>query len=321
MRPVTAIDLIIVNWNAGSQLSKCLASIVDADKVGLELARVVVVDNASTDGSLSGIENFNLPLQVIRNSKNLGFAAACNLGATGCRTDYLLFLNPDAMLFRDSLSQPVAFLEEPENASVGILGIQLVDEDGTVARHCSRFPTPTSLLGTMVGLDRILPRRFPRHFMTDWDHLDSRDVDQIIGAFFLVRRSLFEVLTGFDERFFVYFEELDLSKRAHEMGWRSHYLADVCAYHKGGGTSGQVKADRLLFNLRSRILYSFKHFGIFAAVVVTAGTLVVEPLSRILYGMLRVSVSEVLETLLGYARLWWNFPSIIMTALSSRERS
>jgi len=140
--------------------------------------------------------------------------------------------------------------------------------------------------------------------MEEWPHDETREVDHVIGAFFLVRRSLFESLGGFDERFFVYLEDVDFSVRAGRAGWRSVYLTEARAYHKGGGTSEQVKARRLFYSLRSRMQYAHKHFPVRGAIVVGAGTLLVEPLVRLGWAVLQRSGSTFVETIQGYAMLW-----------------
>ncbi|HHV83196.1 MAG TPA: glycosyltransferase family 2 protein [Tepidanaerobacter syntrophicus] len=302
------VDIIVVNWNSRDQLQECLRSIELSTKKEENIGRIVIVDNASVDGSANDLQNFNLPLTIIRNKVNRGFAVACNQGAAGSEADYLLFLNPDVQLFENSLSAPIAFMERPENQHIGIVGIQLVDEEGCVRRTCARFPTSRQFFAKMLGLDRLFPRVFPSHFMVEWDHKNSREVDQVIGAFFLVRRNLFEMLGGFDERFFVYFEEVDFSLRARQLGYSSFYLTEAQAYHKGGGSSEQIKARRLFYSLRSRILYGYKHFSWIAATMLMLGTIIVEPLSRIVLGVAHRSGSEIVETCRAYRMLWGSMP-------------
>src|SRR6266542_2147309 len=301
----SSIDIDIVNWNAGPQLFQCLESIAAARRNTVHLLRTVIVDNASTDGSISRTDTMGLPLTIIRNDRNRGFAMACNQGAKGSAAAYLLFLNPDTSLLTDSLAQPLAFMEQPENQHIGIVGIQILDTAGRIAPTCARFPTPGRFLAKMVGLDRGLPSVFPPHFMVEWDHRQSREVDQVMGAFFLIRRSVFEALGGFDERFFVYFEEVDLSLRARSLGWRTFYLSSVQAYHHGSGpVTKQATAARLFYSLRSRILYAHKHFNPGMATLVTLGTLFLEPVSRLLVALVRRSPSQLAETVKAYALLW-----------------
>ena len=270
-----------------------------------------MVDNASTDGSADGLEALSLPLTVIRNDENLGFGAACNQGARGSAADYLLFLNPDTRLMRNSISVPVRFMERSENQAIGVCSIPLIGEDGQVSRTCTRLPAPRHFFAKILGLDRLSPGRFPSHFMTEWDHAESRDVDHVIGAFYLIRRSLFERLSGFDARFFVYLEDLDLSYRVHAAGARVFFLTDASAYHKGGGTSERVKATRLFYALRSRIQYGYKHFGWWGATSVMLATLLLEPFTRICLALTQRSFAPVKETLVGYAALWRTLPQWI----------
>jgi N-acetylglucosaminyl-diphospho-decaprenol L-rhamnosyltransferase len=307
-----SLDIIIVNWNAGSLLRDCLDSIRSALTAGSSLKRVVVVDNGSADGSADGLQDLpGLPLCVLRNACNRGFAAACNQGARGSQADYLLFLNPDVRLFRGSLRSSVEFMEHPENVRVGICGIQLVDDNEIVARSCARFPTAGRFFAKMFALDRLLPAWFPGHFMREWDHGITCQVDQVIGAFFLVRRAVFEALGGFDERFFVYFEEVDFSLRARRQGWLSVYFAEAQAYHKGEVCSGQAKAARLFYSLRSRLLYSYKHFETWQASLLSVGTLLLEPLSRTVGALLRGELESIEQVTKAYLRLWQELPRIL----------
>jgi len=300
----TSLDIIIVNWNSGAQLRACLASLARASRAAFDLERVVVVDNASSDGSADAMDGLELPLLVLRNAENRGFAAACNQGARDSTAEHLLFLNPDTLLLEESLAVPVSFMGDPANSGVGICGIQLLDEEGAVSRSCSRFPTTSMAVCKMLGLDRLLPPSLPRQRMTEWDHASSREVDQVIGAFFLVRRSLFEALGGFDERFFVYYEEVDFSFRAAAKGYRSRYLAAASAVHRGGGCTDQVKARRLAYSLRSRIEYGLKHFSKTSAAALILTTLLVEPATRSVWALLHGSLLSCRETLSGYREVW-----------------
>lgn len=245
------------------------------------LQLVVVVDNGSHGGSDQALTLTGASLRLLRNAENRGFAAACNQGATTCDSELVLFLNPDTRLHANSLAVPLAHLGEPGHAATGIAGIQLLDETGRIARSCARFPKSAHFAAQALGLDRLWPAT--AHAMLDWDHADTREVDQVIGAFFLVRRSVFDALGGFDERFFVYFEEVDLSLRARQAGWRSAFFADGQAFHRGGGTTDQVKARRLFYSLRSCLLYCRKHFTRPQRWALALTTWTIEPLARVVH--------------------------------------
>lgn len=311
------VSIIIVNWNAGNQLVEVVNSIA-LYHAGL-VASVVIVDNASTDNSLALVEkratDYPFSLNIIRNQENRGFGAACNQGAALATGEYVLFLNPDTSLFANSLSVPLAFMRRPENAEVGIVGIQLVDENNHIARSCSRFPSVGAFVAHALGINRLPGLRHLSQAMTEWGHTSTRQVDQVIGAFFLMRHSVFASLGGFDERFFVYFEEVDLSLRAKRQGWRSIYFAQARAYHKGGGVSEQVKAHRIFYSLRSRILYSFKHFNRAEAWAVCFATLAIEPGPRLVRGLFRCSGKELVDTVRGFVMLWRDVPGILQRAL------
>jgi GT2 family glycosyltransferase len=303
---MTRLRIVIVNWNAGHLLRDCLTSISSSKYSNFELEQVVVVDNNSTDASLDGLETIGLPLKVIRNSKNLGFAAACNQGAQGFEGNYILFLNPDTRLYLQSLSIPIDFMEESIYADVGICGVQLIDESGHVARSCARFPTAVGFLAHSIGVDRLFPTI--GHFMAEWSHDHTAHVDHVIGAFYLVRRELFECLQGFDEQYFVYLEDLDFSYRAWKSGWRTVYFTDAQAFHAGGGTSNQIKARRLFYSLRSRLIYAFKYFSWIGAILVLLSTLLVEPMVRSALAVARRSWTSFKETWQGYGMLWCWLP-------------
>jgi len=295
-----SLDIIIVNWNAGELLLNCMSSIKNTLDKSFVLNRVVVIDNASEDGSVESILNVDLPVEVIKNSINVGFAKACNQGAKGSKAEFLLFLNPDTHLFSDSLSVPISFMLEKGNERIGIIGIKQINEETIVSRNCARFPTPFKMIYFSFGLDKIFPRIFPGHFMSEWDHLDSRFVDQVMGSFFMIRRKLYDDLSGYDERFFVYFEDLDLALRAKKIGFSNYYLSTAEIFHKGGGTTESVKAKRLAYILHSKLLYCRKHFSLLAYYSIFITTIACEPFFRIIDCLIKKRPGDTKEILNGY---------------------
>jgi GT2 family glycosyltransferase len=315
-----SLDIVIVNWNSGGALRACLESIAAADCSGFTLRRIVVVDNASVDGSADDLDADGLPLQLLRNPVNRGFGAACNQGAAGSDADYVLFLNPDTRLEADSLCKPVAFLEDPANARIGILGIQLLTDEGRVSRDCALFPTPLRLLLMALRLNKLFMRGFPYLELRSWDHSESREVERVKGAFYLTRRALFNSLEGFDERFFLYWEDVDFSLRAARAGWRSFYLAGVRAYHQRWGCSRRAPEACLYHELRSRIRYAYKHFGWPSATLVTLAVFCCQPISHLLTRGIRASPRRFREVLAGYRLLWRQAPEVLRDALEAAGR-
>ena len=302
-----SIHVVIVNWNSGAQLRECLNSFAAVANDAVTLARVSVVDNASTDGSCEGLgDALPLTLTLIRNEVNLGFAMACNQGAAGAEADFLLFLNPDTRLMPGSLERPARYLGSPHHEAVGIVGIQLLDTDGKVARNTARAPTARSMIGNSLGLDRVLPAWFPPHFASNWPHDETRVVDQVMGAFFFVRRAVFEELGGFDERFFVYYEDLDFALRARARGWSSVYLASAQAFHRGQGTTHAATERRTFYFCRSKLLHARKFLAPAPALAVIAVTLLLEPVARMVAAPRAAG-----STLRAFARLWKALPEIL----------
>ncbi|WP_368193339.1 glycosyltransferase family 2 protein [Aeromonas sp. s8] len=306
------IDIIIVNWNAGTQLYDCLNSIEHSN---LSLIKnVIVIDNASVDDSIPLINNitWDFNLIVIQEMDNLGFGKACNKAAKFSNSDYILFLNPDTKVFSDSIEKTLFFLSSDENNGYGVCGIKLYDSNGIIQPHCAKFPSFKTYIGQSTGLNALFPRMFPHVIMNNFDHQSSMDVDHCIGAYYMIRRHIFNAVGGFDERFFVYLEDLDLSLRVHEFGYKIKYFAGTSAFHKGGGTSEKVKAHRLFYSLRSRILYCFKHFNRYEAYVVALLALFVEPIPRTIQTLIvKRSFSEFKNVYNGYVLLWRYIGSVI----------
>lgn len=298
----SSVDIVIVNWNSGEALAKCVRSIEKIDRSGFELQTVIIVDNASTDESLSGVASATIPLHIVRNGGNRGFAAACNQGAAAGTATHIFLLNNDAALSEGALTLMVEFMES--HPEVAIAGPRLESDSGAIAPSCARFPTARALMAHSVGLDRVMPAIFRPHFLTLEEQAAQRFVDQVMGAAFLVRRDVWQDLGGFDERFFVYFEELDFSLRASQHGWRTAYVPEARVVHTGGWTTGRARPRRLALNLESRLKYARKHFGTVSGAAVAVLTLAVEPLLRLAIALGRFSGQAVADTMMAYFILW-----------------
>lgn len=280
------------------------------DESGL-IRSVTVVDNASSDNSVALLKERRWPflLLIHESPRNTGFGAACNKGSEAARGEFILFLNPDAKVHPGALTGMVAHMNLKENSDVAICSIKLVDESGMVSRSCARFPSLGSFAWQALGLNRLV--RSWAHPMLEWDHESDRRVDHVIGAFYLIRRAVFESLFGFDERFFLYLEDLDLSRRANAAGWKSSYLANLSAFHAGGGTSRQIKSTRLFYSLRSKLAYGFKHFSPAKAWLLAFLTCVIEPLSRVALLLVTGRFRDLSNTLSAYRILYANLWEIL----------
>ncbi len=294
------VDIVIVNWNSGDFLKKCLHTVFTAKNERI-ISRVFIIDNNSADTSLEQIEPNNKTV-LIRNAENLGFSKACNQGFRLCTAPYVLLLNPDAQLLDETLSSCFAFMND--NNKADILGCKLLDDIGNISKSCARFPTAIRMCFEATGLSKIAPGIFtPASLMTDWDHTESRFVDQVMGAFIFMRISVFEKAGYFDERFFVYYEELDFSERLSKMGGRSYFNASISAIHSGGGTTRAVKGYRLFLNLRSRLQYAKKHFKYPSYLMVKFCTMIIEPFSRTFFLLITGKFREIKDVIKGYKLL------------------
>jgi N-acetylglucosaminyl-diphospho-decaprenol L-rhamnosyltransferase len=295
-----SVGIVIVNWNAGVLLKACIDSLLSSNFSDVYLERIVIVDNGSTDGSLNQISNNSGHLEFIRNSDNLGFAKACNKGASSLESDYILFLNPDTICEPNSIASVISFMNKETSRNIGICGTALYSEKGKFGVSCARFPKTSLFFFEAFGLTRLFPAIFKPLLLSNNECKKSGYVDQVIGAFFLVRRKLFNDLDGFDERFFVYFEEVDFSLRASQLGQLSYFLSDISNYHLGGGSSGSVVGKRLYYSLSSRLKYAKKHFRKVDYILLSFLTICLEPFSRLFYSAVRLNRRELLGTFEGY---------------------
>lgn len=299
------IDIVIVNWNSGHYLATCVRSILTEKNIEI-VNRIIIIDNNTTDQSLDNIPT-HAKISLVRNTENLGFSKACNQGFRLCTAPFVLLLNPDTQLFDTTLSDCRIYMEQHEE--VDVLGCQLLLDDGTIAKSCARFPSPKTIFFDATGLSKISPRIFkPASLMTDWDHHESRFVDQVIGAFMFMRISIFDKAGYFDERFFVYFEELDFSKRINLLGGKSYYNTAIKAIHSENGTTAGVKGFRLFLYLKSRLQYAGKHFSYIGYLLVWVSTFLIEPFSRIFFLLLMGKNKDIKDVLKGYKLLIRSLP-------------
>jgi GT2 family glycosyltransferase len=265
------------------------------------LERVVVVDNASSDGS---VEDWTIFFSA-RSGPQRGqprLRGGLQPGSARQQRGFLLFLNPDTVCFRARWPRRSLFWRSP-NTGTRARRHSARGRAGACPSVLHLVPDAQDVFLTDARLNHLLPRRFPGHFMDDWDHGTTRRVDHVMGAFYLIRRSVFQEVNGFDERFFVYLEDLDLSLRTRRAGWEIVFLASARVYHRSGGTSEQVKAMRLFYALHSRIRYGYKHFAWWTATSLALGTLFLEPAARVARAIALRSPCQIGETLRGYGLL------------------
>ena len=224
---MTPPGAVVVNFNAGEHLIACVRSLRSE---GIE--RIVVVDNASRDGSVEAARRADAGIEVVQTGANLGFGAAVNRGAAQLQGDVLV-MNPDAVLEPGAVKALVAVLEQ--SPDVGIVGPRIENPDGTLYPSARTFPAMGDAMGhAFVGL--VAPgNRFTRRYrMLDWDHAVAARVDWVSGAAFLARRACFDALDGFDEAYFMYMEDVDLCWRAHRAGWAVAYEPAARVVHVQG---------------------------------------------------------------------------------------
>lgn len=295
------VDIIVVNWNSGDYLEKCVQSIFSSSSKENLIHKIFIIDNNSIDSSLRNIP-VHQKIEMIHNMQNIGFAKACNQGFKLASADYILLLNPDVKLFENTISECVSFMDQRND--IDILGCQLMNDQNEISFSCSRFPSVGGIFRDSSGLSKIAPSIFkPGIIMREWNHEQSKLVDQVMGAFMFMRRSVFDKVGLFDERFFVYFEEVDFSKRLSDVGGKSFYNSDIKAIHSGEGTTSSVKAFRLFLNLKSRLQYAKKHFKFFGYASVWFCTFFIEPVSRSLFLIASGKSNELKDLWKGYKLL------------------
>jgi GT2 family glycosyltransferase len=263
---VPQVSVIIVSYNAAAALERCLRSLAELPEIcaGPDFAEVIVSDNGSRDDSIARARQVLPGVKVIENGANLGFARACNIGARHAAAPLLFFFNPDAVAQAGLLAHAVAhFGAHPEDA---MAGVKLLNEDGTIAQSCGEFDTwwQAFLRSSAWGELPFFRKQSNAYELRRWDYASERAVDLVVGAAMFIRREVFERFGGFDERFFLYHEEIDFAHRLRDAGLRVVYLPQCVAVHAGeagGSRRAWGKSGVLAWRQRSRRLYWIKHHG------------------------------------------------------------
>jgi GT2 family glycosyltransferase len=257
--PVPDVSIVVVSWNVRDLLRDCLASIyATSSKLRLQ---IIVVDNASVDGSVDMVRREFPGVRLVASERNLGFAAANNVGLSQARARYIFFLNPDTVLRGSALDQLVAFLDH--DSGYDMVGPRLVYPDGTLQHSCARrLPTLGLILFQTLYLHRlpVLGNRLAKRLMSPYDLGRSQEVEAIAGAAMLARRDVVDALGGFDEEFLHTGEDMDLCLRLRLRGSKVFYLAGSEVVHALGASSAHVPVRSQTMSVLSMATY-FRRSG------------------------------------------------------------
>jgi GT2 family glycosyltransferase len=254
------VSIIIVNYNVKYFLEQCLNSVLRATET-IE-AEVFVVDNNSTDGSLPYLEPKFPTVHFIANEHNEGFAKANNKALQYCNGNYILYLNPDTIICENCIQRCVQFFES--NADCGGLGIRMIDGSGNFLPESKRaFPSPRASFFKLTGLAKLFPQSklFNQYALGHLDEFKNHEVDVLAGAFLMSRRHIIEACKGFDEIFFMYGEDIDLSYRIQKAGYKNYYLSDVSIIHFKGESLKKGSSNHVKMFYGAMSTFVLKHFG------------------------------------------------------------
>ncbi|MBI2645337.1 glycosyltransferase [Candidatus Uhrbacteria bacterium] len=254
------LSIIVVSWNVRALLEKCLASVfLYAPQFSFE---VIVIDNASHDASVDMITQKFPQVNCIANADNKGFASATNQGIRIAQGEYILFLNPDTEVTHGSLEKLVSSIEG--YSKIGIVAPKLLNPDGTLQASIRRFPAPLSQFLMFLKLHHLrrAPSPIQKYLNKDFDYTKKQEIDQPQGAAFLIRRAVIDAVGLFDEKFFIWFEEVDFCKRTHDVGYTILYAPEAEIIHHGGQSFRQrFSLDKQILFYTSCAYYLWKHFS------------------------------------------------------------
>jgi GT2 family glycosyltransferase len=278
------VSVIIATWNGKRYALGCLSSL--RDNTGSVRVEVIVVDNASTDGTSDEIRREFPSVTLIQNVTNLGFAKANNIGMAAARGRYLCLVNSDVVVPPGCLENILSFMER--NPRIGMLGPKMLAPGGGVGQSVMRLPTVWNTLCCSVGLHNLFPhsKLFGGFLMQDYPYNSMDDVEVLTGWFWMVSRSAFEEVGGLDEQFFMYGEDIDWSYRFRKAGWRVVFFPQSEALHYGAASSAQAPARFYVEMRRANLQYFRKHHGRVGAIGYKLTVLVHELVRIAGYGIL-----------------------------------
>ena len=260
------VSVILLTRNTCQQTREAIESVfASADAFAKEIH---VIDNGSTDRTSSLLPALFPEILYKRMEQNVGFARGVNFAARDASGDFLLLLNSDARLTRDAVRLSVEWMRA--DPGCGVTGAQLLNADGTKQNSIANFPSLATELLNKFLLRTLWPKRFPGK---EQEYDEPMEVESVIGAFFLVRREVWEKLGGMDERFFFFLEETDFCLRARQAGFATVHLPQVCMWHGQGQTAKQDLAAARIEYWRSRYAYFAKHQGAAVRAVLRCGLL------------------------------------------------
>ena len=250
------LSIIIVNWNTKQLLLDCIASIYGTIK--RSSFEVIVVDNASSDGSAEAVSHAYPAVKVLKNSLNLGYSGANNMAMRQMRGRHAVILNSDTYLKESSLDDMADFMEHYPEA--GICGPQLLNADGTLQNSAGNFPVLLTEFTSKHLLKVLSPRIYYRAFGTKHTVFkEPAQVDVVLGACMMVRKRAIESVGIMDEDYFLFYEETDWCYRMRRSGWRTYYLPEVKVYHFGGQSRKEINLRSRVESWRSRYLFYKKN--------------------------------------------------------------
>jgi hypothetical protein len=257
------VSIIIVSWNARDFLVQCLNSL--SAKVCRYPFEIIVVDNASSDGSADCVADGFPHVKLVRNSANLGFAKGNNVGVAASRGQYLCLINSDIKVLPDCITRLVDYCEE--HPKVGMAGPRVIGGDGKMQRSCWGTPTIWNMLWRALALDTMLPwcSLFNGFSLKHWPQDSLKPVGVLSGCFWLVRRQAVAQVGLLDASFFMYAEDMDWCKRFWELGWQVVFVPAAEAIHYGGGSSANAPVRFYIEKHRASLQYWRKHHSRFSA--------------------------------------------------------